>query len=495
MASMPPRSGTPVPTEELKMLREGQMFLRHTLQQATKEGALPTLVSKPILLWFDDSAAVPAPGTLYFTTLPGAKLPPGEGQLSMAALSTMAAGKESALFRSIAARSLAADKCLSVSGSRGGVTLDLEAPNMELREKWFKALDSVMVRHGRTRKAAAAAAAANVSASPASPPQGHRTSVSLGSAPVGQATPSSSPSPSPSPVPVSVQSPTPSPASAAASSPSPSPLISAVVVPPTPTVDEPLSNLQCGLPLTVFYTTPGPKVETLTAEILLFLVIAPAPLPPGASQPAASTPLALSQLNLLSCGLHWCAAASFQRKVVDGQRLALASVREMKEGNAASIYRAPVAAKADPACCFQIVSGGLTLSLCAPSEVAKKAFMADLHWLILSVQAAKLAVASAAAGGAAVAGAGATPGRQRGSVSVGGTPSSGENLLRRAESDGAQQSALEAGRPSSLQHASMGSTASSTSTASTSSSVLSPHPNPLSPNSPASPAPVSYTHL
>jgi hypothetical protein len=149
--------------------------------------------------------------------------------------------------------------------------------------------------------------------------------------------------------------------------------VQVTAVAPTVTNDGHLNALQAGVSVTVFYTPP--KGAVLSAEINLFLVI---PLLAGASTPPFE-PCLVDLLNLAAPNLHWC--GSTQMKVVDGQKIPLASVREMREGQVVKdspVMKHDVAKSFVPTKCFQVVGAQWTLNLAAQSHEAKDRFMHPL---------------------------------------------------------------------------------------------------------------------
>ena len=391
--------------EELRMLTEGQLFVRHTVR--TPGGH--DLVAQPILLWFaEESATTPAPGVLYFTNAPGSKvIGPDTGRLWLANVQTMAAGKESALFKLPTAKAILLDRCMSIVSA--ALTLDLEAPAFDIREKWIRALHGVMVRHGRkaVEQRAASGSSAGMPPSPlagpvASPsPLNHRGSVS------GVSTnPSSSPSSSAVP---------------AGSAPLPFVAISAA---PLPTPDAQVAQMQQGFPLVVLYATP--KGEVLSAEVNLFLLITASNTPAAGSFP---------ELNWATAALQWCPAGL--KKVEPGQRMLLSSVVDVRRGKdvslpaLATIWKSELSKvqyKAER--CINILGDKLTLTLVAGSDEGREVFLAALEHVLAKTRAVvpRLKMESAAAfsngAAAAVPAAGlATPALARSASSPSASPS------------------------------------------------------------------------
>jgi hypothetical protein len=257
-------------------------------------------------------------------------------------------------------------------------TLDLEEASFDTRERWITALHMILLRDGcKPMGQLGALVVAEVSSTQT---QGPRARVSQGGVP----------SPSASSSAIVILSPTHTATSATSPRTSPSSYPSSVValtalsVTPSLTNENCINSLQAGMDVTLFYTTP--RNETLCAEIHLFMVT---PLSDPSMVVNPSVPLTLDQLDLLHSNLHWCARSAANRstkKMVEGQKIALVSVCEMKEGKGSPMLRSDIAKNYSALQCFQIICDNLVLNLCAQSEAAKDDFMLGLNYVIEKIK-------------------------------------------------------------------------------------------------------------
>lgn len=254
-----------------------------------------------------------------------------------------------------------------------------------------------------------------------------------------------------------------------------------------------INTLQAGINVTVFYTTP--RSETLCAEIQLFLVIPLLSTFASSAAGASAGPYSLDQLDLLASNLHWCAATSVVKKSVEGQKLSLATVREMKEGKSSPLLMSEIARRYPAACCFQVMGASLTLNLCAQSESHKERYMLALDNLIKQNKAKqKQQAVSQVRGSSSVSD---SPIKNANSAAAPPSPhhahsqSHGSALRRSVSEEGQKEqfAAMVAASPSPSPSPSESNPSPEGRSASSSSvsGVVSPHPNPLSPNTPASP--------
>ena len=364
--------------DQIARLRKGDQFTLYTAASSSPSD----IQSHAIFLFFVDDPA--GPGYLYYCAPPPAPRQLLDNQrFSLASLSKMVGGKETAIFQNERMRAVPVDRCLSIIGKHS--MLNVEAKGVELRDLWIKTLHAIMTRYKSSRQQTGAAAAAAGLTPPAA---GAAVSVnglhpavlsSPGSSSplVGSAPPSPSSANQP---PVMAANPLYNPAVPTSPPPasgliSPPPTVPHLLPPASPTTSAPqLSPASfASEPEAVFLSTPHPFKLYSSSPVGFPLIIDVCLFFHPISPPSADSPGAL----------FWSSPG--RKEMKDSQKLPLNRILQMAGGKDTLIFRHPAAASVAKERCLYVTSATVSLSLEAPSVEAKNVWMQQLHALILKM--------------------------------------------------------------------------------------------------------------
>ena len=219
----------------------------------------------------------------------------------------------------------APDACCFALVSSDKSTLNLECESKEVCKNWREGLINMLLTAGKQ------VVRADVPATPTASSSSASTSSSSASSSSSQVTPSTTPPPQ---------------------------------LTRSPSEERDLFLLTTGAIFTLYYTNSKHAPEQ--AKITLFFVDLLPPSDPGA--------------------LCWCNVGS--KRMIDGQRLMLNTMKQMISGCEHSSFRhsVPGDVRLDPDCCFTIVGKSLILNLEAASSGVREGWMKGLHGVMLRYQ-------------------------------------------------------------------------------------------------------------
>ena len=351
--------------EQVGRLKRGDVFTLYTASPVSPSD----IQSHSIFLFFVDDPS--GPGYLYYCAPP-----PTPRQLldhqrfSLASLSKMVGGKETAIFQNERMRSVPVDRCLSIIGKHS--MLNVEAKGVDTRDLWIKTLHSIMTRFKPSKQSPALTPGA---------PSSNGVAHSGASTPLGAMSPgggSTPPSPSSQTNPALSSNPLFNPSAPPSPQPQSHSLISGVPVltaspaplPALPTFPATPSSSLASEPEAVYLSTAhtfkmyagSPAGFPLISDVSVFFQAAPAA---SADYPGA---------------LYYCVAG--KREVKEGQKLLLNRIQQMAGGKETAIFKHPAAAAVPKDRCMYLISPQATWSLEAASVDLKNAWMTNVHSLL-----------------------------------------------------------------------------------------------------------------
>lgn len=310
-----------------------------------------------------------APGALFWCPASTKQREVKEScKLPLTRILQMAGGKETPIFRHMAAAAVPKERCLYLTSAT--VSLSLEAASVEQKNVWMQQLHALMMKMGRQtieerkgkdqRSVSSPQLPTPTSQLPTPPPAPDKdtTHAAMNGA-------SSTAAASLQPVSPLPQSISPSSAAAAASSVT-SPTASSTsptsaATKSTVDIKTALQTVQAGQLFTLYHFSPAGEA---LAERLLFFFI---PFASGPEQPGV---------------LYWC-APDRQHERDEKRRFVLNSIKQMRAGKDTPILKSSIASKARSSHCLSLSSSSLTLNLEAPSAEIAELWRKSLHTVLV----------------------------------------------------------------------------------------------------------------
>ena len=367
-----PSLSSPSLDEQIARLKKGDLFTLYTASSTSPND----VQSHAIFLFYVDDLS--PPGYLYYCAPPPLPRQLSDNQrFSLASLSRMVAGKETAIFQNDRMRQVGVDRCLSIIGKHS--MLNVEAVSVEVRDLWIKTLHAIMTRYKASKQqqlqpgqptsvqplgtpvmvpSPSGGSSPLVGSSPPSPSSTTALSSNPLFNPATPLSPHAVPVQQPPPVSHSQSTPTPITAPPPASTPS---TTTALTFAQEPEAVYLASSHQFKL-----YAASPVGFPSIT-EIQLFFQAIPAPHPdaPGA--------------------LFWCSASSKQREMKESCKLPLTRILQMAGGKETAIFRHMAAAAVPKERCLYLTSATVSLSLEAGSVEQKNVWMQQLHALMMKM--------------------------------------------------------------------------------------------------------------
>ena len=362
--------------DQLTRLRRGDVF---TLYTASPVSPIDVQSHSIFLFYVDDSAG---PGFLYYCAPPPVPRQLLDHQrFSLASLTKMVGGKDTAIFQNDKMRLVPVDRCLSIIGKHS--MLNVEAKGVEVRDLWIKTLHAVMTRFKPAKAGAGGGGGGGLNGVM---PVGLGV-LSGGPSPMGSAPPSPSstttsnplfnPSAPPSPQPLSHSLSAPIPPVSAASPHSPFPLSSAAVS----SLSQEPEAVYLSTPHTFKMYSASPVGYPSIVDVSIFFQPLPhtSPDAPGA--------------------LFWVPVGA-KRETKDSQKLPLNRIQQMAGGKDTPIFKHIAAAAVPKERCMYLTSAAVTWSLEAASVELKTVWMQHVHTLLTKMGRQRIEDGAGGGGGA-----------------------------------------------------------------------------------------------
>ena len=301
-----------------------------------------------------------APGALFWCPAGKQREMKESCKLPLTRILQMAGGKETAIFRHMAAAAVPKERCLYLTSAT--VSLSLEAASVELKNVWMQQLHALMMKMGRQTIEERKGKDQRSVSSPQLPtpppaPDKDTTHAAMNGASSSGVVAAIVPPVSPQPQSVS-------PSSAVSASPAGSPASSTSPTSATKsTVDIKTAQqtVQAGQVFTLYHFSP--TGEPLAERLLFFFV----PFASGPEQPGV---------------LYWCAPDRPQERD-EKRRFVLNTIKQMRAGKDTPILKSSIASKARSSHCLSLSSSSLTLNLEAPSAEIAELWRKSLHTVLV----------------------------------------------------------------------------------------------------------------
>ena len=307
-----------------------------------------------------------APGALFWCPAGSKQREMKEScKLPLTRILQMAGGKETAIFRHMAAAAVPKERCLYLTSAT--VSLSLEAASVEQKNVWMQQLHALMMKMGRqTIEERKGKDQRSVSSPqlPTPPPAPDKDSTHAAMNGASSSVDSAAAAAAASLQPASPQPQSVSPSSAASpASPPPASSTSPTSAATKSTVDikTALQTVQTGQVFTLYHFSP--TGEALADRLLFFFV----PVAGGPEQPGV---------------LYWC-APDRQHEKDEKRRFVLNTIKQMRAGKDTPILKSPIASKARSSHCLSLSSSSLTLNLEAPSAEVAELWRKSLHTVLV----------------------------------------------------------------------------------------------------------------